>query len=207
MQVSSRSLAAEPAPLLEGRELAPGLVGKSPLSLQGGATVFDKPYILLRDKEHAEKATRVLGLPLPRQLHASACRVLKGELVTGIPPEDRVQRNDGLMPHNYRTLTKDSPATFYHDDAAEDDLSPLTPNDYDVLAGIKSTYVRYQFFIEGGRLDWASKLKKGDKVVVEMLVEGGGATPGTGPRASAVVRYVGPVKTLPGITFGVEIKV
>ena len=28
------------------------LVGKSPLSLQGGATVFDKPYILLKDKEH-----------------------------------------------------------------------------------------------------------------------------------------------------------
>ena len=182
------------------------LVGKSPLSLQGGATVFDKPYILLKDKEHAEKATRLLGVPLPRQIHTTPCRVLKGELVTAIPPEDRVQQNDGLMPHNYRTLTKDSPATFYHDDE-ELDLSPLTPNDYDVLAGIKSTYARYQFFIEEGRLDWANKLKKGDKVFVEVPVEGGGTTPGTGPRASAVVRYVGPVQTLPGITFGVEIKV
>ena len=182
------------------------LVGKSPLALQGGATTFDMACILLRDKEHAEKATRVLGVPVPRQIHTTPCRVLKGELVTGIPPEDRVQRNDGLMPHNYRTLTKDSPANFYHDDE-ELDLSPLTPNDYDILAGIKSTYARYQFFIEEGRLDWATKLKKGDKVMVELPVEGGGATPGTGPRASAVVRYVGPVKTLPGITFGVEIKV
>ena len=186
-------------------------MGKSPLALQGGATTFDMAGILLRDKEHAEKATRVLGLPLPRQLHSSACRVLKGELVTGIPPEDRVQRNDGMMPHNYRTLTKDSPATFYHDDAAEHDLSPLTQNDYDILAGIKSTYARYQFFIaigrEGVRLDWAAKLKKGDKVMVELPDEGGGATPGTDRRASAVVRYVGPMKTLPGITFGVEIEV
>ena len=150
---------------------------KSPLSLQGSATVFDKPYILLRDKEYAEKATRVLGLPLPRQLHTTPCRVLKGQLVTAIPPEDRVQRNDSLMPHNYRTLTRDSPATFYHDDAAEHDLCPLTPNDYDILAGIKSTYVRFQYFIEGGRLEWATKLKKGDKVMVELPVEGGGATP------------------------------
>ena len=182
-------------------------MGKSPLALQGRATTFDMACILLRDKEHAEKATRVLGVPVPRHIHTTPCRVLKGELVTAIPPEGRVQRNDGLMPHNYCTLTKDSPATFYHDDAAEDDLSPLTPNDYDVLAGIKSTYARLQFFIEGGRLNWASKLKKGDKVMVELLVEGGRATPGIGPRASAVVRYVGPVKTLPGITFGMEIKV
>ena len=168
--------------------------------------MFDKPYILLKDKEYAEKATRLLGLPVPRQIHTTPCRVLKGELVTAIPPEDRVQRNDGLMHHNYRTLTKDSPATFYHDDE-ELDLSPLTPNDYDILAGIKSTYARYQFFMDGRRLDWATKLKKGDKVFVELPVEGGGATPGIGPRASAVVRYVGPVQTLPGITFGVEIKV
>ena len=159
--------------------------------------MFEKPYILLKDKEQAEKTTRVLGVPVPRQLHTTSCRVLKGELVAPIPPGDIVQRSDGQPPHNYRTLTKDSPATFYHND-----MSPLTPNDYEILAGIKSTYVRYKFFIEEGRLDWATKLKKGDKVMVELPVEGGGGT-----IASAVIRYFGNVKTLPGVTFGVEIKV
>ena len=144
----------------------------------------------------------MLGLPVPRQLHISSCRVLKGELVAPIPPGDIAQRSDSQPPHNYRTLTKDSPATFYHNDVDEIDLSPLTPDDYEILAGIKSTYARYKFFIEEGRLDWATKLKKGDKVMVELPVEGGGGT-----IASAVIRYVGPVKTLPGVTFGVEIKV
>ena len=164
--------------------------------------MFEKPYILLKDKEQAEKTTRVLGVPVPRQLHTTSCRVLKGELVAPIPPGDIAQRSDGQPPHNYRTLTRDSPATLYHNDVDEIDLSPLTPNDYEILAGIKSTYVRYNFFIEEGRLDWATKLKKGDKVMVELPVECGGGT-----IASAVIRYVGPVKTFSGIGFGVEIKV
>ena len=161
-------------------------------------------YILLKDKENAEKATRVFGvLPVPRQLHTSPCRVLKGELVAPIPPGERVQRNDGQMPHNYRTLTKDTPATFYHDED-ELDLSPLSMNDYDALVGIRSTFARYQFFIERGRLDWATKLKRGDKVLVELPLPGEN-TPC--PKVSAVIRYVGPVPTLPGVIFGVEIKV
>ena len=154
-------------------------------------------FILLRDKERAEKATRVWGVPLPKNIHATPCRVLKGELATAIPPAERVQRNDGQEPHNYRTITKDSPATFYHDDD-DIDLSPLTQNDCDLLSSIKSAYARFQFFIEE-KLEWAGKLKQGDKVLVELK--------DPGRKVAAVIRYVGPVATRPGVTFGVEIKV
>ena len=154
----------------------------------------------------------MLGVSVPRSLHTSPCRVLKGELVAYIPVNERVPRSDGPS-HNYRTLTKDSPATFHHDEN-EDDLCPLTPNDYDVLASIKSAWARYQFFIEEGKLDWATRLRKGDKVMVELPMHGTGpgsdttassdAPPG---KASAVIRYVGPLPGIPGVSFGVEIKV
>ena len=67
-------------------------------------------YILLKDKVQAEKATRVLGVPVPRAIHTSHCQVLKGELVTPIPEADIVPRSDGQNAHNYRTLTRNSPA-------------------------------------------------------------------------------------------------
>ena len=155
-------------------------------------------FILLRDKEHAEKATRVWGVSVPKTIHTTPCRVFKGELVTAIPPGERVQRNDGQEPHNYRTITQENPATFYHDDD-DVDLSPLTQKDCDLLSSIKSAYARYQFFIEEGKLEWASKLKQGDKVLVELK--------DPGRKVAAVIRYVGPVATRPEVTFGVEIKV
>ena len=124
--------------------------------------------------------------------------------MAAIPVDERAPRIDGLN-HNYRTLTKESPATFYHDEN-EDDLCPLQANDFAVLMGIKSSWTRYQFFIQADRLDWATKLKQGDKVLVELSVVDN-APPGSGPKASAVIRYVGPLPGLPGVSFGVEIKV
>ena len=145
-------------------------------------------------------------MPVPRQLHASSCRVLKGELVTPIPTSEMIPRSDGQRPHNYRTVTKDSPATFYDDDS-EENLAPLSANDYAVLAAVNSPLARFQLFIQEGKLDWGTKLKVGDKVTVDIPVVGEAASTGATPRAMAEIRYVGPVKTLPGITFGVEIKV
>ena len=121
-----------------------------------------------------------------------------------VPDSDIVPRSDGQMPHNYRTLTKDSPATFY-EDKNEDNLAPLKPKEFDVLAAVKSPTDRYSIFLKDGKLDWGSRLKIGDKVTVELPVAGAEVSLGT--KAYAMVRYVGPVNTLPGITFGVEIKV
>ena len=161
-------------------------------------------YILLKDKVQAEKATRVWGVPVPRAIHTSHCQVLKGELVTPIPEADIIPRSDGQNAHNYRTLTRDSPATFYDDDS-EDNLAPLKPKQFDLLASVRSPAARYSIFLEPGKLDWGCSLKVGDKVSVEVPIVA--TAVGNKIRAFAVVRYVGPVTALPGITFGVEIKV
>ena len=125
--------------------------------------------------------------------------------MAAIPVDERVPRSDGPS-HNYRTLTKESPATFYRDEN-ELDLSPLTPKDYDLLASIKSAWARYHFFIEVGKLDWAARLRKGDRVMVELPMHGtdpgadttvsSDSSPGSGHKASAVIRYVGPLPGLP----------
>jgi ubiquitin thioesterase CYLD len=154
-------------------------------------------FLLLKDKE-GEKATHLLGLSIPRQIHTSSCKVLQGELVTPIPHSERVPRSDGQNTHNFRTVSRDSPATFYEADDGTD-LAPLSANEYGVLVGVKSLWARYQIFLKSGKLDWGAKLKIGDQVSVEL------PRLSTPDRASAVVRYVGEVKTLPGITFGVEI--
>ena len=140
-------------------------------------------------------------MTIPRQIHTSTCRVLRGELVVPIPPAERVSCSDGQKAHNYHTISRESPATFYDDGT---DVAPLNQYEYGVLVAIKSPGARYNVFLKGEKLDWGTKLKKGDKVSVELpeAASSGGAT-----EVSAVVRYVGEVKTLPGITFGVEIKV
>lgn len=117
-----------------------------------------------------------------------------------IPLVQRVQQNDSQKSHNYRTISRESPATFYESDDGTD-VAPLTQYEYGVLAAVKLPGTRYNVFLEVGKIDWGTRLKKGDKVSVEV--------PGlsSATRAYAVIRYVGDVKTLPGITFGVEIKV
>ena len=158
-------------------------------------------HILLKDKE-AEKGSSVMGVPVPRQLHTTTCQVLQGELVAPIPATDISPRSDGQNAHNYRTLHKDS-ATFYDDGV---DVAPLTQYENGVLAGVASPSARYGVFLEKDKLDWGTRLRKGDRVLVEMPGLEAAAS-GAAPRASAVIRYVGEVKTLSGITFGVDIQV
>lgn len=120
-----------------------------------------------------------------------------------IPRAERAPCSDGQKAHNYHTISRESPATFYDDGT---DVAPLNQHEYGVLVAVKSPTARYNVFLKLGMLDWGTKLKKGDQVSVELpglqAVSSGSAL-----RASAVVRYIGEVKTQPGITFGVEIKV
>ena len=55
-------------------------------------------------------------------------------------------------------------------------------------------------------LDWGSKLACGDLVHVLIPLRHA-AKSGAMKEVSAVIRYIGPVKSLPEITFGVEITV
>ena len=163
-------------------------------------------FLLLKDKEQALKATRLWGMSVPRTLHSSTCQVLKGELVTPIPPEENfsVSSSDG-KPHNYRTVVRESPATFYDDDSGQN-LAPVGANEYDVLAGVKMPSARYKIFMDD-LLEWGTRLKVEDDVLVELPVKEGAASSEACPKVHAVVRYVGAVSPMPGIIFGVEIKV
>jgi hypothetical protein len=74
-------------------------------------------------------------------------------------------------------------------------------------AGASAPSARYRIFTND-LLKWGAKLKERDKVLVELPQQKRTAsTREASPKVHAEIRYVGLVKTLPGITFGVEIKV
>ncbi len=139
------------------------------------------------------KLMAFVGGPKPVQ-------VLRGELLAQIPKRQRVQRIDGRPPHNYRT-TKDSSVTLY---GGEDDdyVSPVYGRDLQLLRAIEKPYDRFAVFSEDSKLEWGDRLKRDDQVYVKL--------PGDNTRAlhtwsAGVVQHVGPVGSLPGKNFGVEI--
>ncbi len=165
------------------------------------AKMADYQYILMKDV-YGEKAPgkimSVLGGPKPVQ-------VLRGELLAKIPSRDRESsvraRNDGRPPHNFRS-TKDPSVTLY---GGEDDeyVSPLNGRDVQLLEAIEKPYDQFAVLSEDNKLEWGSRLKRGDQVHVRLP---GDTTPA--PTWSAgVVRHAGPVGSLPGRNFGVEITV
>ena len=130
---------------------------------------------------------------------SSSVVVVRGELLVPIPGDEITPRNDGQKPHNYR-LKREPTVSLY----CEDEFAPLGEYEFLLLEGIKSQTIRYEVFISpNNMLDWGLKLKKGDAVYVGMPSQH------TAPvhYAAAVIRYVGGLKTEPGIQFGVEITV
>lgn len=132
---------------------------------------------------------------------AAPCNVLRGELAIKIPEKPR---KDGQQPHNYQTVYTEQLATFY-DGNENSAVAPLFDNQHLLLAGVKSNDARYQTFVTG-KLEWGSHLKINDPVQVSMRHSQARDTGGT-LKSTAVIQYVGPVKGLQGITFGVEIVV
>ena len=124
-------------------------------------------------------------------------KISKGELAVKIPDAQRVTRRDGQEAHNYRTVYTDQEATFRGTIEASD-VAPLSEMESLLLAGIKSKEDRYHTFI-ANKLDWGTKLKTDDLVQVSLT----GAT----HKATAAICFVGPIKSLPGLTFGVKIVV
>ena len=148
--------------------------------------------ILLRDQQGEKKTSNVLmGTffgPFP-------CNVLRGELAIKIPEKPR---KDG-QPHNYQTVYTDQQATFYDDD---ENVAPLLDKTHLLLAAVKSRDARYQIFVTG-QLEWGSNLKIHHPVQVSLRH----TDTGDSIKSTTVIHYVGPVKGIQGITFGVEIVV
>ena len=126
------------------------------------------------------------------------CNVLRGELAIRIPEK----RKSGQQPHNYQTVYSEQTATF-HDSDDDSDLAPLLENQALVLASVKLNQKRYKLFIEG-KLEWGSSLKVNDPVWVSLNHRQHTETETT-PKATAVIKYTGPLRGEKGIMFGVKI--
>ena len=161
-----------------------------------GTGVDNYSYILLKDTQGEKAAGRIMSAfgSGPKTI-----QVLRGELLTLISHRDLQPRNDEKQAHNYR-LKKDPNVTVY---CVEDDVSPLSWDDLELLEAIQKSYDRFAVFSEDAKLEWGGKLKMGDQVYVKIP-----SVNSYMPDWSiADVRYVGEVEFLPGKHFGVEIKV
>ena len=123
--------------------------------------------------------------------------VLRGELLRPIPLENQPQSN-GIQP-NY-SVESDPALTLF---VVEDDISPLSIDDYHLLKAIKSPFDRFRVFSDPQLLDWGTNLNVNDQVYISLPTPNASQT----TWSTGIVRYRGPVKTLPGINFGVEIVV
>ena len=144
-------------------------------------------FFLCRDQQGEKISNVVVGTLFGPPI----CNILRGELAIRIPEKPR---KDG-QPHNYQTVYTDQQATFYDNDE-NSAVAPLLDKQHLLLASVKSNEARYRLFV-AGQLDWGSNLKINDPVQVSLGHS----------QATAVIQYVGPVKGLQGITFGVEIVV
>ena len=152
--------------------------------------------ILLRDQQ-GEKTSNVLVGPL---FGATSCNISRGELAIKIPEKLRLYGR----PHNYQTVYTEQQATFYDDDE-NSVVAPLLGKQHLLLAAVKSNDARYQIFVTN-KLDWGSNLKINDPVQVSLRRSQATDTKAT-IKSTAVIQYVGPVKGIHGITFGVELVV
>ena len=155
-------------------------------------------HILLKDSSAKKADTSFTGTVKTYlgKKHLSVV-VVRGELLVSIPENEITPRIDRQTPHNYR-LKQDPTVTLF---CKEDDIAPLGKRDFLLLEGIKSHMARFDVF--SNQLDWGLKLKPGDVVYVSLPSR----YPVPVQYAAAVIRFVGHLKTEPGIQFGVEITV
>ena len=165
--------------------------------------------LLMRDKQGEEKISFYIGLS-----HRIVTHIVlraRGSLLTPIPEEKQIPQADGRATHNYqimyysdietKSMYRDHTITLFCD---EEDVSPLSDYDHLLLAGIQNPETRYHIFITPNKLEWGAQLKVDDRVLVS-IPDPIAAKSGTTRKTSAMIQYVGPVESLPGLTFGVEI--
>ena len=125
--------------------------------------------------------------------------ILRGELVISCKKE-----GGGHVPVQIGTegafyqVYNDPAVTVRCDDV---DIVPLSEDEFQLLAAIKSREERYHTFI--GHLDWGASLKIGDHVSVKLPCTVLSST----DRAVCEIRYVGELPSEPGFQFGVKIEV
>ena len=149
-------------------------------------------YILLQDRvgEILERNMLTLGLASK----STPTQVLKGELLEALleteQPGDSTRIALGGIDRKLRL------------ECCTEDVTRLTREDADLLLAIGSVTLRYQIYIDKGRLDFGKRLEFGSQVLVSVLTERG-----ISKNFPGVVRYKGDLPSIPGTMFGIQLHV
>ena len=168
------------------------------------ATLFepDARYILMKDAQGERSVSSIVSAfkkPFVGGNSARQIIILRGDLLGQIHP-NLLQVRFGGPTHNY-FMDRDPSTTLFVAD--EQIISPLLPEEYQLLRGIDSCFERFNVFVNGDWLEWGANLKVGDEVYVRLPA----VNPAIAVWSRAVIRYKGSMKSLPGTCFGVEIDV
>ena len=146
------------------------------------------------------KISSTVGKYIPGLSSPSPHNVLRGELL--VPIKSKHASQDNGRPHVNYIVKKDPNIILY---CKAEDVSPLVENLKDswLLEGIESLSVRHALFIGGKKLEWGSHLVINDTVYSSIP----GPNPLVRQCVTAIIRYIGQVKGLPGCQFGIEIMV
>ena len=150
-------------------------------------------YILLQDRV-GEILERNMLSTLGLASKSTPTQVLKGELLEALPeteqPGDSTKIALGGIDRKLRL------------ECRTEDVTRLTREDADLLLAIGSVTLRYQIYIDRGRLDFGKRLEPGRQVLVSVLTE-----KGISKNFPGVVWYKGDLPSIPGTMFGVQLHV
>ena len=166
---------------------------------------MNKGAILIKDVHGQKSPTGLPGLVKGWMGRGGEpVNVFRGQLVVPLPE----QQEDGAPPagggdkklYTY-SLLQDPAVTVL---CSAQDVAPMDPTEFSLLAGIKSREDRYKVFLsEDDHVEWGTRVKRGDHVMATMP----SSNPCPTARAVAMIRYVGELPKEAGIQFGVEILV
>ena len=159
---------------------------------------MEKPrnrYILLQDGRSGENLWSVHLCATPTHMPKGA---LLEELRETEQPGDSTRIAVQVI---YRTRASSSKCTGIRFECRREDIAPLTREEADLLLAIAPGTLRYQIYIDRGRLDFGKRIQGGSHVMVS--VKGIGSS----KNLAGVVRYKGFLPNMHATMFGVQLHV
>ncbi len=152
-------------------------------------------YFILRSDIPIKKANNLFKKLLNAQ---DADHVPKGELLKKEPQSTGGERSMYSLPLDKSKMVS----------CGSSDVVPISEEDFDWLVAIKSTKDRHQVYTQRDKFKAVKKMKLGDKVWVSLPISDGASSMLPAPSCcQGTVRYIGPIKGMPGRRAGVELKV
>ncbi|XP_068721135.1 probable serine/threonine-protein kinase DDB_G0271682 [Montipora capricornis] len=143
-------------------------------------------YILLQDGRFGENLWSIDLRSTPKQL-------LKGELLEALPETAQPVDSTRIAVINYQELLLKRIRLH----CRKEDAARLTREEHDLLLAISSVTLRYQIYIDRGRMDFGKRLGLGSEVMVSVQ--------GCSKNLPGVVWYKGVLPNIRGTMFGVQL--